>query len=183
MAGLKLKSSKSSMFQRRVEFLEHIVSAQGIETQPSKITAVTEWPVPINLTEVRSLLGLYSYYRRFIQRFANIATPLHELLKKKVRFHWGSDQQKAFTLKAKLFSAPVLAIPSDQGTYYLDTDSSDFVLGAFYLKSKTVSNVQSLLHLEVSTRPRRSIVLRERSSWLLYTASSSTNITCLVDAL
>jgi hypothetical protein len=130
-AGLKLKASKCCMFQRKVEFLGHIVSAQGIEAQPSKITAVTEWPVPTNLTEVRSFLGLCSYYRRFIQGFAYIATPLHELMKKNVRFHWGSDQQKAFeTLKVKLVSAPVLAMPSDQGNYYLDTDSSDFGLGA-----------------------------------------------------
>jgi len=78
-----------------------------------------------------SFVGFCSYYRRFIESFANIAAPLHMLAKKGVRFIWGPEQQNAFEeLKVRLISAPVLAMPIDDGVYYLDTDASDLGLGA-----------------------------------------------------
>jgi hypothetical protein len=65
-ANLKVKPSKCKLFQRRVEFLGHIVSSAGIEMQTEKVSAVLDWPVPQNLRDVRSFLGLCSYYRKFI---------------------------------------------------------------------------------------------------------------------
>jgi len=130
-AGLKLKVSKCCLLQKKVSFLGHVVSAQGLEVQEEKVSAVKKWPTPTNLHDARSLVSFCSYYRRFIQGFAHIAAPIYQLTKKGVRFTWGTEQQQAFdTLKACLISAPVLAMPIDNTTYYLDTDVSDIGLGA-----------------------------------------------------
>ena len=122
---------KCCLFQRRVNFLGHVLTEDGIEVQPDKAAAVENWPLPRNLTELRSFVGLCSYYRRFISGFASMAAPLHELTRKNVRFNWGQEQDAAFKqLKERLISAPVLGMPRDEGTYYLDTDASDVGLGA-----------------------------------------------------
>jgi len=129
-ANLKLTCKKCNLFQRKVSFLGHIVSATGVEVQPEKTEAVSNWPVPTNLSELRSFLGLASYYRRFICGFSIIAAPLYLLIRKGQRFHWTDDQQQAFVeLKKRLTSAPVLASPRTIGTYYLDTDACEYGLG------------------------------------------------------
>ena len=110
IAGLKLKAKKCRLFSKSVSFLGHIISDKGIETDPEKVRAVKEWPVPVNVTEVRSFLGLCSYYRRFIPKFADKAKPLHRLTEKGRQFVWDSDCEEAFeTLKKHLTEAPVLA--------------------------------------------------------------------------
>jgi len=92
---------------------------------------VQYWPTPRNLTELRSFVGLCSYYRRFISGFSNLAAPLHALTWKNARFSWGIEQEEAFNhLKERLTSAPILGMPRGEGTYYLDKDASDIGLGA-----------------------------------------------------
>jgi transposase InsO family protein len=99
--------------------------------QTEKIETVQKWPTPRNLHDVRSFLGLCSYYRRFISGFADIAAPLHALAGKGVHFVWQSTHQKAFDeLKRSLTTAPVLAMPDNESPYLLDTDASDTGLGA-----------------------------------------------------
>ena len=75
-AGFKLKPAKCQFLKNRVTFLGHVVSYNGIETDPEKTRAVDEWPTPENLTELQSFLGLASYYRRFIVDFSVVAEPL-----------------------------------------------------------------------------------------------------------
>ena len=79
-AGLKLKPSKCDLFKQQINYLGHVVSKEGVSTDPEKIKAVTEWPQPITLNEVRSFLGFVSYYRRFISNFSKVAKPLNKLL-------------------------------------------------------------------------------------------------------
>ena len=130
-ANLKLKASKCKLFQREVVFLGHLVTADGVAPDPAKIRAVQNWPRPRNLTETRAFVGLASYYRNHIAKFAEIARPLHELTKKNQKFQLTERQEEAFcTLKRKLTEAPILASPRDEGTYILDTDASDAALGA-----------------------------------------------------
>ena len=130
-ANLKLKPSKCKLFQLKVKFLGSVVSEKGIEPDPDKLTAISEWPVPENLTEVRAFVGLASYYRRHVEGFSDIAKPLSELTKKNQPFLWGPEQQSAFDkLKYCLTHYPVLAPPIPGGKYIIDTDASDFAMGA-----------------------------------------------------
>ena len=132
-ANLKLKPEKCRLFQRKVHFLGHVVSATGVEPDQKKVQAVVEWPTPRNLTEVRAFVALASYYRRHIAKFADIARPLHELTQKGRAFCWTERQQEAFVkLKECLVNAPVLATPIDGGRYTLDTDASDVALGSVF---------------------------------------------------
>ena len=78
--GLKSKPSKCHFLNKSVKYLGHIISAEGIRTDPDKIAVIHQWPAPTNLKELRQFLGFASYYRRFIKTFANIAAPLYKLL-------------------------------------------------------------------------------------------------------
>jgi transposase InsO family protein len=130
-ANLKIKPSKCQLLKRSVDFLGYVISSKGIQTDFKKIEAIRDWPEPKSLKEVRSFVGLCGYYRRFVRGFSEIAAPLHALTKKNVKFVWTSSCQQAFnTLKNCLISAPVLAMPNDEGQYILDTDASNSSIGA-----------------------------------------------------
>jgi transposase InsO family protein len=130
-AGLKVSAKKCNFFQEKVAFLGHVVSAEGVCTDPAKVEAVEKWPQPQNVHHVRSFLGTCSYYRRFIKGFAGIAKPLHQLTEKVADFRWTSECQQAFEkLKQLLTSAPILGYPSTESPFVLDTDASGFGLGA-----------------------------------------------------
>ena len=130
-ANLKLKPSKCLFFQKQTTFLGHVVSETGIATDPAKIEAVKDWPVPRTPKQMKSFLGLCSYYRRFVEGFASIARPLHKICEKSAQFIWSDECQKAFdTLKTALTSSPVLAYPDPGKEYILDTDASQKSVGA-----------------------------------------------------
>ena len=79
-AGLRLKPSKCEFFKCQITYLGHIVSKNGIETDPKKVTTNSELPVPKTVTEVQSFLGFTNYYQKFIPKYANIAKPINQLL-------------------------------------------------------------------------------------------------------
>ncbi len=129
-AGWKLKPKKCTLFARQVEFLGHIVSSDGISTSPDKTKAIQGWKVPTNVTEVRSFIGLCSYYRKFVKDFATIAKPLHDLTANDKSFKWTEECQTAFDkLKQFLTSEPILAHPDFERDFILDTDASLVGLG------------------------------------------------------
>ena len=143
--GLKLKPSKCELFRSHVLYLGHVVSKEGIHTDPSKIEAVQNWPVPQCTKDVRKFLGFTGYYRRFIKGYAAIARPLNDLLighptgpksrKKKSRngtpFSWGEAQQQAFdTIISSLTNPPVPAYADYSLPFELHTDASLDGLGA-----------------------------------------------------
>ena len=112
-ANLMLKPIKCHFFKRQIEFLGHIVSQKGVETDPKKIKDVKELPIPRRVKDVRGFLGLTGYYRRFIKDYGSIAKPLHELIKKTTAFDWTKARNKAFEkLKEALTSSPILGYPS-----------------------------------------------------------------------
>ena len=130
-AGLKLNPKKCTLFKSEVPFLGHVVGREGVRTDPLKVTAVEEWPVPQNISELRSFLGLCTYYRRFVEGFATIAAPLHHLTRKGASYEWSEECQQAFlTLKKALVEAPVLQYPDPGLPYILDTDASQEGVGA-----------------------------------------------------
>lgn len=131
LAGLKLKASKCTLFKQEVLFLGYKVSGDGVQTDPAKVAVVEQWPIPIEVSEVRSFVGLCSYYRRFIAGFSSLAKPLFRLTEKGREFKWTSDCQSAFdNLKKCLTSTPVLAHPNFSVPFILDTDASQVGLGA-----------------------------------------------------
>ncbi|KAJ9538706.1 hypothetical protein OSB04_031439 [Centaurea solstitialis] len=106
-------------------FLGHVVSSKGITVDPAKVEAVTNWPRPTTVTEVRSLLGIAGYYRRFVEGFSSIALPLTRLLRKGVKFSWKDEQEKSFEeLKRRLVTLFVLTLPSGTGGYQIYNDAS-----------------------------------------------------------
>ena len=130
-AGLKLKPSKCRFIRQEVEYLGHVLTPNGLKPNPERVTAVTNFPIPQSVREVRQFLGLASYYRRFVQGFAKIAQPLHALTQKGATFDWSTDCQNALeTLKSRLVQAPVLAYPDFSKSFVLETDASIKGLGA-----------------------------------------------------
>ena len=107
------------------------MSADGVSTDPEKVKAVVEWPEPRSSSDIRSFMGLCSYYKKFIEDFSTIARPLIRLTEKQVKFHWEDAERNAWeTLKLKLTSTPVLAYPDPALPFILDTDASEYGIGA-----------------------------------------------------
>ena len=130
-AKLKLKPKKCHLFQTQVLYLGHVVSENGVHTDPEKTEKVNNWPQPKTPTEVRSFLGLASYYRRYIEGFSSIAKPLTALTEKDRNFNWTPECEEAFRLlKHKLVTAPILAYPQISEPFILDTDASNYAIGA-----------------------------------------------------
>jgi len=112
------------------------VSSQGVATEPSKIQAVTQWPQPSNVKQLRGFLGLTGYYRRFIKHYGLISRPLTQMLKKGVQFQWTPLAQEAFLLlKKALTEAPVLAIPDFSQPFVIETDASELGMGAVLMQN------------------------------------------------
>ena len=136
-ANLKLSPKKCTLFQHEVQYLGHLVGRLGVRTDPGKVAAVVDWPTPTSVGEVRSFMGLCTYYRRFVEGFATIAAPLHQLTRKDARFEWDEACQAAFeALKASLARDPVLAFPLRGLPYLLDTDASAEGVGAVLSQMK-----------------------------------------------
>ena len=130
-ANLQLQPGKCVFAQPQVEYLGYIVSRDGIRASPDKTKAVRNFPVPKNVREVRSFLGLASFYRRLVPKFAQIAKPMSELLRKEAPFVWSERQQTAFeNLKHILCSEQVLAYPNFDSQFILTTDASKVAVAA-----------------------------------------------------
>ena len=128
---LKLKPRKCELFRSQVTFLGHVVSAAGVSTDPSLIEKVTAWEPPTNQKEVRAFLGLTGYYRAYVPDYGGIAEPLVRLTDAKASFKWTEACQSAFEhLKSCLVSAPILAYPTLEDPFILDTDASEVAIGA-----------------------------------------------------
>ncbi|KAH1028532.1 hypothetical protein HUJ05_001884 [Dendroctonus ponderosae] len=130
-ANLRLSPKKWALFQKEVPYLGHIISADGIRTDPEKTEAVRCWPVPRNQHEIRSFLGLCSYYRKFIKNFAQITRPLHQLTENGRLFEWSEDCATVYEkLERVLSSSPVLSYPKPGDMFIHDTDASNTAIGA-----------------------------------------------------
>ena len=169
-AGLKLKSQKCQLFKREVDFLGHVINEHGIHTNPQKIECVKTWPTPKNITELRSFLGLCSYYRRFIANYSHVAKPLTRLTEKDQRFNWTSECSEAFgRLKHMLVTAPILAHPDFTKPFILDTDASNHAIGAV-LSQKTGNEERLIAYASrtLSKSERKYCVTRKELLALVY---------------
>lgn len=135
-AGLTLKPNKCSFALKEVHYLGHVITKTGVKADVAKTDAVKTFPTPKSTKDVRSFLGLCNYYRKFIQGYSSLISPLTALLRKDVKFKWSEECQAAFEqLKTALTSPPVLAYPDNSKPFVLTTDASGtalgFILGQF----------------------------------------------------
>ena len=146
-AGLTLKPKKCKFVQTEVCYLGQVVSAERVRTDPSKLQAILEFPVPDNVKALRSFLGLASCYRRFIPQFSKTAGPLFNLTKKNSLFAWTSLCQETFDkLRKLLTSAPVLVYPEFRVPFILETDASIAGLGAVLAQKQADGLVQPIAY-------------------------------------
>ncbi|PKU71894.1 RNA-directed DNA polymerase [Dendrobium catenatum] len=127
---LYLNLPKCEFATTQVYFLGFVVSREGIQVDPRKVSAVREWPVPKSLSDIRSFHGLANFYRRFIRGFSLIMAPITDVLKGH-SFIWSTTQQQSFeNIKKALSSAPILALPNFEKPFQVDTDASGIGIGA-----------------------------------------------------
>lgn len=130
-AGLKLKMEKCCFNATEVTFLGYVITTQGIQMDPAKVESVLAWSAPTNVKGVQSFLGFANFYRRFIKDYSKIAAPLTTLTRKDIVFEWNDAAQAAFEeLKLAFSKAPVLASFDPEKKIQLETDSSDYAIGA-----------------------------------------------------
>ncbi|KAF5803619.1 putative nucleotidyltransferase, Ribonuclease H [Helianthus annuus] len=152
---LYAKFTKCAFWLREVQFLGHLISADGVLVDPSKIEAVSKWSSPRNPSEIRSFLGLAGYYRRFIHDFSKIALPLTKLTRKEEKFVWGIKQEEAFqTLKEKLTHAPVLTLPEGTEDMVVYSDASQLGLGCVLMqRGKVIAYASRQLKIHENKYP------------------------------
>ena len=129
--GVQLSPKKTKLGMRRIEWLGHILSSDGIEPQWSKVEAINALPVPKNAAEVRSFLGMATYYCKFLPEYSQVKKPLTELTKQQVLWQWTTVENGAFEkIKSLLTSSPVLRNPDWTKPFTLHTDWSKAGVGA-----------------------------------------------------
>ena len=129
--GLYAKYEKCVFEQPSVEFLGYIITCDGISMDQRKVAAIQEWQPPTRVRDVQSFLGFANFYRRFIKGFSSIVQPLVALTRKDRPFTWTSAEQTAFvSLKSAFMTAPVLLHPNPTKPFIVETDASDFAIGA-----------------------------------------------------
>ena len=169
-AGLKLKPSKCTFLKDEIKYLGHTISAEGIKGNDDKIKAITEWPRPKTVENLRSFLGLASYFRKFVKDFSKIAGPLHDVVTKKLAQNkekgkkksceidpdvdWSDREEKAFVLlKKKLTEAPMLVFADFEKPFILETDASFEGLGAILSQKQDNGKVKVVAYASRRLHP------------------------------
>ncbi|XP_028163909.1 uncharacterized protein K02A2.6-like [Ostrinia furnacalis] len=130
-AGLTLQKEKCEFFKNEINYLGYIINRDGLKKDPRKVNAIADAPVPNNVNSLQSFLGMVNYYRNFVPNASSVLSPLYDLLKKGVKWHWSSVHDEAFKLiKIFLMSDQVLAHFDPQAKLILTVDASPNGLGA-----------------------------------------------------
>jgi phospholipid-translocating ATPase len=156
-----------------------VISQSGIQPDPAKIAAVRDIPRPQSITDLRSFLGLAGYYRKFIPGFATVAAPLVQLTEKTSAFCWSDECERSFSrLKSLLCFAPILCYPRFDREFILQTDASDFGVGAVLTQLDDNGRELVVAYQRLSPRARRSFQLLKRRRTPLFSEHNNSAFTC-----
>lgn len=174
LANLTINLDKSNFFRSELKYLGYLIDANGLRTDPSKVEAITNYPVPKTRKEVKRFLGTASWYRRFVNGFSTIAGPLNKLTSSKRNtppFTWSDEANSAFLeLKSCLVNAPILACPDFSLPFQVHTDASNYGVGA--MLAQTVDGIEHpIAYMSRSlTGPERNYSVTEREALAVLTA-------------
>lgn len=130
-ANLTLSRKKCSFCRTELKYLGYVVSRQGLHVDPEKVSAIVNIPIPQSVQEIRRIIGMSSWYRRFIPNYSTRIAPLTNLIRKNVKFNWSIECDEALhTIKDALISAPILTCPDMNKPFVLQTDASGYGIGA-----------------------------------------------------
>ena len=156
-AGLKLKAAKCFLFQKEIRFLGRVISDSKIKPDPANSLKIRKWEPPRNKGELDSFLGLCGYYREFVKDFAQIAYPLMVMKQKAVDFVWNDETQAAFDqLRGALISEPILQLPTEDGSFVLDTDASIVGIAGILHQWQEIKGEEKLVVISYGSRGLRS---------------------------
>lgn len=156
--NLKLNMSKCSFLQNKITYLGHEISSDGIQPSESKLAAVSQFPIPSNVHEIRQFIGLCSYFRKFIKNFAIIARPLTDLTKKNFVWRWGDEQSNSFEkLKQCLCEKPVLALYDPVLPTEIHTDACKSGVAGILFQKQTDNSLRPVMYFSRVTSKEESI--------------------------
>lgn len=139
-ANITIKLKKSNFACCKIKFLGHIITPEGVEMDPTRIEAITDFPEPRNLKELRSFLGLVNYDRRFCQSFSELTVPLTNKLKKGIAWVWVSEDRRAFdNIKEAFLKVTLLQHPRPDLRFYVQADASQYAIGAILFQKDPAS--------------------------------------------
>ena len=156
--------------RKEVNYLGHVISENGVSPDQAKTKIIEEYPSPQNAKQLRSFLGLMSYYRKFVPNFSRIAAPLHKLLKIDAVYEWTAEHEQVFqTLKGKLITPPVLKYPDFHQSFILTTDASGEGLGAVLSQGKVGKDLPVAFASRTLNRAERVVTLHTVRVVILHT--------------
>ncbi|KAK9709956.1 RNase H-like domain found in reverse transcriptase [Popillia japonica] len=163
-AGLTLGKDKCQFCRSELQYLGYVVDGNGLHVDPSKVEAILQIPTPSKVSDVRSMIGTASWYRRFIPNFSTVIQPLTELLHKNTKFCWIARQEEAFKkVKEHLISAPVLSCPNFDLPFIVQTDASAYGIGAVLTQNYADQGEKVICYLSRSlTKQERKFSTTER---------------------
>ena len=138
--GIKLNKAKLELRLSEITFMGHLITSEGLQSDPEKVQAVRDMVPPQNLEELRRYLGLVNYLAKFLPNLTDVITPLRNLTRKNVSWMWSKAQQTAFDeMKNLVTSAPVLAMYDPTKELTLENDASEYGLGSALMQGKPVA--------------------------------------------
>lgn len=175
-SNIKLKGKKCFWFHTKITFLGHVVSREGLLPCPKKVEKLQKYPLPSNVAEVRTFLGMAGYYRRFVRNFAVEAAPLYELIQDKIPFEMTDDRIKSFErVKGGILKDAVLAHPDFTKSFLIDPDASEQGIGA--VLSQNVDGIERPVYF-ISRRltpAERKWHIREKEALAIFWRLSDTS--------
>ncbi|SLM33361.1 Ribonuclease H-like domain [Lasallia pustulata] len=189
--GIQLKREKSKFHKQEIGFLGCIIRPGELRMDPSKVTVITEWPEPKTVKDMQSFLGFANFYRRFIEKYSQKATPLTNLTKKEQPFQWNEEHQQAFKAIREAFTnGKVLHIFDPELATEVETDASDGAIGACLGQRKDKKLVPIAFYSRKLTPPEQNYKIHDKEllaivdalkQWQVYLEGSKGKVKVYLD--